>query len=383
VDSLYFHSALEVTSYATEITIGDTEDCEPLNEDENAWNIMETGKHQSLEELEKKVEGSLSSQTSDSVAELEWTERDKLGQRALHLAAERGNEKLVEQLLDRDDHPNAPNEPDDNRQTPLHRAAWGGSLETVIVLRDRGSKADAIDKAGNMALHIAADMGFEKVAKCLCEIAGVQAEGRNGLTPLHYAALSGQYAVAELLVKQGATIDAKDHKFGWTPLHCAAENGQTSVIQLLLENGAKVEETDDKVGWTPLHFAAMNGHKAAVEMLIGGEADMNKKDKNRWTPLHFAAINGHGPVVKELLRRDATIRSDIFDWAPEDVKTYEAVVKWLKTNGNEFGNNISSATWSRLYIAAIDGRIPVIRLVVDNDTDISEEGMKAGDSVLH
>lgn len=41
-------------------------------------------------------------------------------------------------------------------------------------------------------------------------------------TGLHIAAMHGHYQMVEILLGQGAEINAAD-KNGWTPLHCAAK----------------------------------------------------------------------------------------------------------------------------------------------------------------
>lgn len=45
---------------------------------------------------------------------------------------------------------------------------------------------------------------------------------RHGKSGLHIAAMHGHYQMMEVLLGQGAEINATD-KNGWTPLHCAAK----------------------------------------------------------------------------------------------------------------------------------------------------------------
>ena len=56
-------------------------------------------------------------------------------------------------------------------------------------------------------------------------------------------------------------------KFSFTPLHISTGEGLTKVTQILLENGAEV---DAKVsnGETPIGRAAMYGHTEDVKLLI-------------------------------------------------------------------------------------------------------------------
>ena len=56
------------------------------------------------------------------------------------------------------------------------------------------------------------------------------------------------------------------NKNGWTPLHQAAFSGELEMLQALLKAGAKIDETDHD-GDTPVHYAAVQGELACVEAL--------------------------------------------------------------------------------------------------------------------
>ena len=63
-----------------------------------------------------------------------------------------------------------------------------------------------------------------------------------------------------------ADINARDN-FKWTPLHHACHSGQEDLVQLLLENGAEMDAQTIN-GGTPLMRAIESSREAVVELLI-------------------------------------------------------------------------------------------------------------------
>ena len=57
-------------------------------------------------------------------------------------------------------------------------------------------------------------------------------QGRDGATPLHYAAMKGDRDKVKLLIESGAAIDVWDLA-GRLPLHTAAVHGHVRVVEYL------------------------------------------------------------------------------------------------------------------------------------------------------
>src|SRR5205809_1003504 len=91
---------------------------------------------------------------------------------------------------------------------------------------------------------------------CLCT--GHHRAGAR--TALHLAAENGHGAVVQLLLKEGADIEAKDES-GYTALSMEAKSGNKAIVQLLLEEGADIA-SENNMGKTALHVAAEWGHEA-------------------------------------------------------------------------------------------------------------------------
>ncbi|HEV8379878.1 MAG TPA: ankyrin repeat domain-containing protein [Tepidisphaeraceae bacterium] len=110
------------------------------------------------------------------------------GQRsALHLAAEAGDEQVIEAL------PRATvrkllNELDAADRTPLMYAAAKGNVRTARALIEMGANVNARNSTGDTALRAAASDGTPEVAKLLLEAGGNPLlPGRLLLTPLDRA----------------------------------------------------------------------------------------------------------------------------------------------------------------------------------------------------
>ena len=99
---------------------------------------------------------------------------------------------------------------------------------------------------------------YERVPSSLREDPG-QAALSFGLlhtTLLHAACYDGRADIAELLLRLGADVNAREVN-GWTPLHLAAGNGHLDVIDILARHGADIEAVDEH-GMTPLMCGAIS-----------------------------------------------------------------------------------------------------------------------------
>lgn len=95
------------------------------------------------------------------------------------------------------------------------------------------------------------------------------------------------------------SISARDER-GRTCLHIAALYGQGAVVDYLLKRGAKTSLTDAD-GATALHCTSARGHQTTLLMLLQAGSDPNAQDSRGNTPLHLAADHGHDACVKALL----------------------------------------------------------------------------------
>jgi len=235
---------------------------------------------------------------------------DYNGSTALTWAARRGQEEMVEMLLEREDvNPNHVS----HGQTPLMWAAQGGHEEIVKMLLEREyvNPNHAGAKIGRTPLSLAAKNGHEGVVKILLsreEVNPDQADIEYGRTPLSWAAEGGYGGVVKMLLERDdVDPDHADIEYGQTPLSWAAGNGHEEVVNILLErDDVDPDHADTQNDITPLSWAAKNGHEGVVNILLERE-DVNPDHagaKIGRTPLSLAAKNGHEGVVKILLSQE-------------------------------------------------------------------------------
>jgi cytohesin len=212
----------------------------------------------------------------------------------------------------------------------IHDAAKSGDLEKVkALLKDKPNLVFSKDKKGDTPLLVAVKFGHKDVAAfLLAHKANVNAKGKDeaftgegfqgkslGGTPLHWAAMKSDTGMAELLLANGADVNAKDDG---TPLHWAVSpthhkpvSACKEMMELLLANGANVNAKDED-GQTPLHRAAWIHQTEMAELLLAHKADVNAKDNDDETPLHLAVAHWgdtEQDIVKLLLVKGAEINA--------------------------------------------------------------------------
>ncbi|XP_029288904.1 ankyrin repeat domain-containing protein 27 isoform X2 [Cottoperca gobio] len=133
---------------------------------------------------------------------------------------------------------------------------------------------------------------------------GVNSCNIDGFMPLHVAALHGHSALAALLIRHGANVNARTNQSA-TPLHLASQNSHVQVMRFLLECNAKLNKKDH-YGNTPLIQACLCGNLETTTTLLQSDALVNVVNLQGNTALHEAVRGGHQALVELLLRGGAS-----------------------------------------------------------------------------
>jgi len=168
----------------------------------------------------------------------------------------------------------------------------------------------------------------EKARSLLKDGADVNAAQGDGMTALHWSALSNDVETAEMLLYAGANVKAATRLGAYTPLILASRSGHAAMVETLLNSGADVNQATG-TGATPLMLAAASGSADAVRVLLARGAAVNTRESKRGeTALMFAAASNRAQVVELLLLNgaDPALTTNLVD-APTLTKAADEALK--------------------------------------------------------
>ena len=266
---------------------------------------------------------------------------------------------------------------DVNKRSPLHWACAHGNLDQVKIISKLGADIGIIDVEGKTALHFAATSSSSPPGKLLSALVNMKTRGSSSVlcwqdydgrqplhlavtsanpdmvaaiikqpscminaldqrdrTPLHYAAIQGQAAIARLLLEAGAKSDTLDEA-GASAGHLAVQSGDEKTISVFIEKNQCQQldsqkrtplmwavalervaivkilrcdpDTRDKMGYSALHIAVSNNVPSCIQPIIGLGADINIRNDEGETPVMLASMMGHEVILASLLKAGAAI----------------------------------------------------------------------------
>lgn len=222
----------------------------------------------------------------------------------------------------------------------LMMAVWLRHVEFAAILLRQGANPNTVDKMDRSLLHYACIKGSGPMTRLLFHFKATPNvwDKHHNVTPLHYAAITGSPDCINLLIRNGAQVNAgienksalfyavqKNHikcvnillQYGAnpnisfmnndSPLHVAAEMGFIQCLKSLLSHGANVNSIAGSKRNAPLHLAAEDDFVEGVKLLLDHGANVNIRNADQQTPLHIACLAQSVETVDTLIQHKADI----------------------------------------------------------------------------
>ena len=230
--------------------------------------------------------------------------QDKDGLTPLHIAVRERNLEGAQLLVLK----GASTRIRDNRQyTPAHIAAEEGHKDIFqFLLSCEPTTLGETAQSETTLLHLACAVDWEHIVrKLVIEYHfDVFAVDRAWKTPLHIAAEYGSARVAKCLISHGAPLEYRDI-VGWTPVHLSVKGHDPKTVRLLIASGARTT-TRTNQGQSCLHLAIQHQFYEIAEELLQhpGCADVCQPDHAGRSPLDLVlADQGKAKVPENLFMK--------------------------------------------------------------------------------
>jgi ankyrin repeat protein len=286
--------------------------------------------------------------------------RNERGRTLLHVAAESGQKKVAQHLLDLAR--SSVDLQDNDGNTALHLAVLKNHVEVADSLLASGASAVIQNHRKVLPFHVAlhADSQSTDMIKAFCKynidhlargvrnytslhvvaarnnltalqilyeaavssqldiksILQLQAVDRDGLTPVHLAARKGSYDVLDFMISKAIEHGLKpQNAFRYlsekesTPLHFAVESNSLEIVRILLKYGASPIAMSGKQS-TPVHLACSQNKLNMVEEMVEqcGNEILNCKNDQGQIPLHSSSsLMGGKQLISFLLSKGSPL----------------------------------------------------------------------------
>ena len=204
-----------------------------------------------------------------------------------------------------------------NGDTLLHVFAESGNERAVQQLLDQGARISTIGKSGRTALYLAVEKGHEHVVDVLLKNDATVDEQDSPQNPLFLAATNGKVGLVRLLLRY------RNGPSQWPApetLYQTAAKGHVHVLQLLLENGAKDvrrarqdynscfrDSARPIRARTALHEAVARRFPSGIVDLLSNDDNIKTADLKGKTPLHEAVLGQCIATVEVLLKNGVKV----------------------------------------------------------------------------
>lgn len=231
------------------------------------------------------------------------TAQDENGDTPLHLAIIHGQTSVIEQIahvIYHARHLGVVNLTNHLHQTPLHLAVITGQTSVVSFLLQVGADPALLDRHGDSAVHLALRAGASApdLLRALLR-SGVPTMPQllhmpdfEGLYPVHLAVRARSPECLDLLVDNGAEVEAAERQGGRTALHLATEMEELGLVTHLVTKLRANVNARTFAGNTPLHLAAGLGSPTLTRLLLKAGADIHAENEEPLCPLPSPPTSG-------------------------------------------------------------------------------------------
>jgi ankyrin repeat protein len=325
--------------------------------------------------------------------------KDKQNQTPLILAANAGQQEMVESLLKKGADPNTVSTTG-YMCTALHGASIQGNAAMVKTLIENGATKMAADQNGDTPLHIAARGGhfqwtqpmtddsrmqFGKIAEYLVGAgADVNRKNNEKKTPLELAIEKRNHFAVDVMIPKAEKVDIEIPGEA-SVLHWACRNGLKNTVALITKRSTLDVHNKDSEGQTPFFLAAASGNLEILETLLKFDPKIDQPNNNGETPLLIACWNGNSKIAQRLLQLGANINATdaggqtalhMAAWGG-----HKSIVELLLENGLKA--NIKTETgYTPLHAAAWQGNDEVVLSLIKSGCDVDVQDNE-GTTPLH
>ena len=126
------------------------------------------------------------------------------------------------------------------------------------------------------------------------------------------ASIDGEMDVDKQLIQKGAQIN----RAGWTPLHYACTTGKLEIAQMLVANGAKVNALSPS-NTTPLMMAVNSGNEQLIKLLLDNGADLRIRNTAGYSAIDVAALFSKDDIRAGLVSRWLKLYKEPYPGGPK------------------------------------------------------------------
>jgi ankyrin repeat protein len=194
----------------------------------------------------------------------------------LHLAVNRGNYEAVKTLLEVNKV--NPSKLDDG-VTPLHIASQKGDEKMVKLLLSYGADPELkSEKNGATPLITALQFGHSKVIEALLEKHPnlIYQKDKNDINPLIFASQEGKLEIVRFLLDKGLDPKLKTIT-GSTALHLASQRGHLEVVKELVKADPNLVKIKSNHTLTAANIASKHGRHDVLDFLVEFEQNMESR----------------------------------------------------------------------------------------------------------